>query len=79
MNVWRCGRCGTLLREVIAKTAFTKHVMCTTCKVPFVVLGDCIRKCESPVAHVGLNPQFLDARPARKPIPRPAPATASQA
>lgn len=78
MIVARCTRDGVRLRPVESKSVFCVHAMCSTCRRVYVLWGDRVTPCESPLRHVGAYPRFVDELPARQPIPRPATAPEGQ-
>lgn len=63
----RCTRDGVGLRPVESKSVFCVHMMCSSCRTVYVLWGDRVTLCESPLAHCGADPKFLDQRPARPP------------
>lgn len=72
MNLWRCPRDGTVLRELVARNVFTKHAGCSKCGIVYVLWGDTITRCVNPLRDVGEKWLYLDEKPARaKPEPPP--------
>jgi hypothetical protein len=52
MQLNRCSHCGTILREIEARNAFTKHAGCATCGTVYVMWGSTITRCETPTKCV---------------------------
>jgi len=77
-NTWRqmivakCPRDGTLLREVETKSSFTKHAICPSCKVIYVLWGDSMTRCMSPMRCCGPSPVYSQEYKAPIETPRDA-------
>jgi hypothetical protein len=72
--IWRCPRDNVLLREVVTRNAFTKHARCPSCGIVFIVWGDRLTRCMTPLRCAGDNPVYLDDwRKAHKVQPEVAP------
>lgn len=64
MQVTKCPRCNSILREVHVRSSFVMHAGCIRCNILYVLWGTSMTRCLTPVSCAGPTWRFTSESPA---------------